>query len=78
VALAECEQGAKMFSLFGFNKKLLAVPLALMAMLTACSSTDEAAQLEYTGGTGGSEDCSRITNQVDIAECKARNRMRGY
>jgi hypothetical protein len=66
--------------LLNFPKRFLAILLAIMAMLmlAGCSSTDEAAQPEYTGGTGGGEDCSRITNQVDISECKARNQMRGY
>jgi hypothetical protein len=56
----------------------LGLAIVAMLMLAGCSSTDEAAQPEDTGGTGGGEDCSRYTNQVDVTECEARNQMRGY
>ena len=71
------------------RKYLMAGLLALgaVAMLPACSSTEEAppppaGETESgdtggtTGGTGDLEDCSVYSNQVDIRECEVRNEMR--
>ena len=53
---------------------LAALAIALM-MLAGCSSTDEASQYS---SSGSGEDCSRYTNDIDVAECERRNEMRGY
>ncbi len=68
-----------MIKMLNLHKRSLATLLAIMAMLmlAGCSSTDEAAQPEDTGGTGGCEDCSVYTGQFDITECETRNSMRG-
>jgi hypothetical protein len=67
-----------MLKLLHLHKRSLVTLLAIMAllMLAGCSSTDEAAQPEETGG-GNCEDCSVFSGQVDIAECETRNAMKG-
>jgi hypothetical protein len=68
-----------MLKLLHLHERSLATLLAIMAMLmlAGCSSTDEAAQPEDTGGGGGScEDCSVYSGTVDQAECETRNSMR--
>jgi hypothetical protein len=42
-----------------------------LAMLPACSSTEEEPPQE----SSGAEDCSKYSNQVDITECEIRNEM---
>jgi hypothetical protein len=68
-----------MIKMLNLHKRFLTTLLAIivMLMLAGCSSTDEAAQPEDTGGAGGCEDCSVYTGQFDITECETRNSMRG-
>jgi hypothetical protein len=56
------------------EQTLAALAIALM-VLAGCSSTDEGSRYS---SSGGGEDCSRYTNDIDIAECGTRNEMRGY
>jgi hypothetical protein len=59
------------------NKKALAALLLAfmaLAMLPACSSTDEAAQPEDT--SGGGSNCEELNSPVAEEECKRAEEMR--
>lgn len=58
---------SKFLTVLGFGVGLL--------MLSGCSSSEESSDTA-SESSGGSEDCSMYTNQVDITECEARNAMR--
>jgi hypothetical protein len=56
------------------RKSLIVMLLSLMAlvMLPACSSTEESASGDTSGGD---VDCSQFTNDIDVKECEAAQQI---
>jgi hypothetical protein len=67
-----------MMNMIVLRKQTLAALAITLMMLAGCSSTDEASRYRSSGSSGGGEDCSRYTNDIDTTECETRNEMRGY
>jgi outer membrane murein-binding lipoprotein Lpp len=67
-----------MMNMIVLRKQTLAALAIALMMLAGCSSTDEASRYSSSGSSGGGEDCSRYSNDIDNAECETRNEMRGY
>jgi hypothetical protein len=64
-----------MMSMIELRKQTLAALAIALMMLAGCSFTGEGSRYS---SSGGGEDCSRYSNDIDNAECETRNEMRGY
>jgi hypothetical protein len=67
-----------MMNMIVLRMQTVAALASAFMMLAGCSSTDEASRYSSSGSSGGGEDCSGYTNDIDINECETRNEMRGY